>query len=212
MNKVGPIIPNAEKMEGDALSPMDPPDALSPPSLDAVDKETLHPFLKDLMSEHQNLVAQLDQFEKAIVQIMEEGITQAINKTIRDFFEFFDQEFLLHNQKEESLLFPVLQDKLRESAKPAGHETKTPVDILLADHVEASQLAAVSFNLFGLVTKLEDKKSKLVVLDLAIEQGKALVELMRVHIFREDNIVFPLAQKKLTEGDFTAIKSRLEIK
>ena len=72
----------------------------------------------------------------------------------------------------------------------------------MADHIEALQLAAVSFNLFGLITKLEDKNSKLVILDLAIEQGKALVELLRVHIFREDNIVFSLAQKLISKNEF----------
>jgi len=201
-NKTDPIIKNPEKIEGDELSPMDPPEAFDPPSIDKIDLEKLDPFLKELMHDHEGLIEQLNIFEKAIISIMEEGITKDIKEKIRDFFEYFDHEFIAHNRKEEIKLFPKLKEKLIETGHHSTAGSQTPVDILMADHIEALQLAAVSFNLFGLITKLKDHHSKLVILDLAIEQGKALVELLRVHIFREDNIVFSLAQKLMTKDEF----------
>ena len=201
-NKTDPIIKNPEKIEGEELSPMDPPDAMAPPALDKIDYEKLDPFLKELVDDHKGLVSQLDIFEKTLLSIMDEGITPEIKERIRNFYEFFDHEFIAHNRKEEIKLFPKLKEKLIETGHHSTDGSQTPVDILMADHIEALQLAAVSFNLFGLITKLEDKNSKLVILDLAIEQGKALVEFLRVHIFREDNIVFSLAQKLISKDEF----------
>ncbi len=66
------------------------------------------------------------------------------------------------------------------------------------EHLKGIQIAAVAFNLFGLASRLRDPDSRLLVLDAAVEQGKALVELYRLHIFREEKILFPLAQKHLT--------------
>ena len=37
--------------------------------------------------------------------------------------------------------------------------------------------------------------------DLAYNNGKELVELLRLHIYREDNTLFPLAQQLLTEEE-----------
>ena len=204
--KTDPIIQKPQKIEGEELSPMDPPDAFSPPSIDKIDYDKMDPFLKELVDDHEALVKQLNIFEKTLLSIMDEGITTEIKERIRNFFEFFDNEFIPHNRKEESQLFPKLKQKFLESGEHSTDDTQTPVDILLADHIEALQLAAISFNLFGLITKLKDQHSKLVILDLAIEQGKALVELMKVHIFREDNIVFSLAQKLISKDEFKHLK------
>jgi len=204
MNNTDPIVLNPEKIEGEELSPMDPPDAFSPPSLDSIEYDKLDPFLQGLMDEHKQLIEQLELFEQSLISIMEEGITKEIKESIRNFFEFFDCEFIVHNRKEENDLFPILKKKILEGADRITDTT--PIDVLQEDHMKALQLAAVSFNLFSLVTKLTDNKSKLMVLDVAIEQGKSLVELLRVHIFREDNIVFSLAQKLLSDDEFKKIK------
>ncbi len=66
------------------------------------------------------------------------------------------------------------------------------------DHIRMLQLAAISFNLFGLVTRIPDEGSRIVILDLAVEQSKALIEMLKLHIFREDNVVFPMANKYLS--------------
>ena len=42
-------------------------------------------------------------------------------------------------------------------------------------------------------------------LDAAIEQGKALVELLKLHIFREDNVVLPMAHKYISQEEFDQI-------
>ncbi len=73
------------------------------------------------------------------------------------------------------------------------------------------QITSVCFNFFGLASRLPDADSRTIVLDLAIEQGKALIEYLRLHIFREDNVIFPLAQKFITEEEFDEMDSKVPL-
>jgi len=62
-------------------------------------------------------------------------------------------------------------------------------------------------NFLGLVFRLPDERSGMIVLDAALEQGKNLVELLRLHVFREDNVVFPLAHRLISRAEFDAMQS-----
>ena len=48
----------------------------------------------------------------------------------------------------------------------------------------------------------------MIVLDAALEQGKNLVELLRLHVFREDNVVFSLAHRLIATTEFDEMQSR----
>ena len=54
-------------------------------------------------------------------------------------------------------------------------------------------------NFLGLGSRLEDNKSREIVFELAYEQGKVIVETMRLHIYREDETLFPLAMKLISK-------------
>ena len=203
INQHDPLDRRAEKQhEQEELSPMDPPDAYSPPTLDAVPYEDMHPFLQQLMDEHQACIEQLNAFEQALLQIQQEGLSRKVDEKLREFFHFFDNNIVKHNQREEADLFPLLHRRLIENGEHGrGHDALTAVDMLEDDHVKALQLAAVVFNFFGLTMRLPDANSRLVVLDAAIEQGKTLVEMLKLHIFREDNIAFAQARRLLTKTE-----------
>ena len=76
------------------------------------------------------------------------------------------------------------------------------------EHAKAMQLAAVVVNFLGLVFRLPDERSGMIVLDAALEQGKNLIELLRLHVFREDNVVFPLAHQLISIAEFDEMHSR----
>ena len=196
MQSIDPIRKQGQKEGDEGLSPMDPPDAYSPPQMDAVDYERMHPFLKTFMDEHELFVKELDAFESAIQNIETHGIDKEVNQKLKAFFQFFDENFIPHHQREEKTLFPALHDRLIEKGEHGqGWEPVTATRMMEDDHIRALQLAATTFNLFALSIRLPDQSSRLIVLDTALHQGKALVELMRLHIFRENTIVFSLAQK-----------------
>jgi hemerythrin-like domain-containing protein len=203
---------NIEKESGgEEFSPMDPPEAYSPPKMDKVDYEELHPFLQKLYDEHRNCEKQLEKFEKALVHIREEGINREVDKDLRDFFEFFDESIIKHNRKEEKQLFPILHQRLLENGEHShGDNPTTAIDMLEDDHIKTIQMASVAFNFLGLSARLPEAQSRIIVLDVALEQGKDLVELLRLHIFREDNIVTPLAHKYVTSDELETMHQQAQ--
>ena len=70
------------------LSPMDPPEAYEPPSVPRVCLEEMHPFLRELVKDHELIRAALGKFEDAVTAMKEKGITREINDALREFFRF----------------------------------------------------------------------------------------------------------------------------
>jgi hemerythrin-like domain-containing protein len=66
-------------------------------------------------------------------------------------------------------------------------------------------------NFLGLVFRLPDERSGMIVLDAALEQGKNLVELLRLHVFREDNVIFSLAHRLISTAEFDEMQSRAAV-
>jgi hemerythrin-like domain-containing protein len=207
LNAIDPLKKQPiEGVPSEGLSPMDPPDAYAPPSVEKIDVADLHPFLRTLVDEHDPVEEQVELFEAALLSFQSDGPSREANAKIRDFFHFFDHEFVPHSRNEERFLFPLLHRRLIEVGEHSrGEAPTTAVDMLENDHTEALQLAAVVFNFFGVASRLPDENSRLLVLDAAIEQGKSLVELLKLHIFRENEVVFPLAAKHLTEQELETV-------
>ncbi len=208
INKIDPMKGRAERQtEQEEFSPMSPPDAYTPPNIDPVPYDEMHPFLQQLVDEHKAYIEELEAFEETLIYIQEKGVDRTVDGKLRQFFEFFDNQIVKHNQKEDKFLFPLLNQRLMENGEHGhGADPVTAVDMLEDDHVKALQLAAVVFNFFGMAMRLPDPNSRLVVLDAAIEQGKVLTELLRLHIFREDNIVFSLAHKFIAKAEFDEMR------
>lgn len=187
--------PNQQELNSQ-FSPLNPPDAYHPPGSDNIALQELHPFLQKLAGEHEAIREAIMKFEEAIFTIRQKGVTQEVNQSLKDFFQFFNDEFIAHAKIEEKTLFPILAQVLRkEREQSIGSGETTAVDLMEDDHLKAIQLTVVIFNFFGLVSRLKDQVSRDLVMDAALEQADQLIELLRLHIFREDTIVFPLAQR-----------------
>jgi hemerythrin-like domain-containing protein len=189
---------------------MDPPDAYRPPAINTVPYEELHPVLQLFTDEHKNTMDQLEVFENTIQEIRKEGINKERNTKLGEFFQFLDDKIVLHNLKEERVLFPLLHDCLLEKGEHSPRGTpETAVDMLENDHIKMMQLVTLTFSLMGVSSRLTDPTSRAVLVDIALEQGNSLVELLRLHIFREENVVFPLAQKHLSADDFAGMVTKM---
>lgn len=201
-----------KQTEQEEFSPMNPPDAYAPPAGETIPYEKLPPFLQKLVDEHRNGLKELEAFEQVLALLHQQGLKpdKAVDEGLRRFFRFLDEKVVRHNLKEEKILFPLLQERLLEKGEHSkGNYPKTAVDMLEDDHVKTMQLAAVTFNFLGLAARLPDAPSRAVTLDAALEQGKELVELLRLHIFREDNVVFALAVKHIAESEFREMEKAL---
>ncbi|MCC6838886.1 MAG: hemerythrin domain-containing protein [Flavobacteriales bacterium] len=204
-----PIMRNAEKETGVAeLSPMEPPGAYEANVPEAKEVKVTHPMLVQYMREHERAREVLDRFEKAMLAYHEAGfkLNDEINDALREFFTFYEEDLFAHNQREERQLFPLLHRRLIESGEHS--ESKPPttaVDMMEDDHVKFIQLSALTFNILGLAARLPDERSRGFAFQVAFNNARELVELIRLHIYREDHVVFPLAQKLIDAEELDAL-------
>lgn len=206
-----PIQRNVEKgCEDEELSPMDPPEANAPPGEGLfVPFEEMHPALQHFRTEHELCLTELGKVELALERLQKEGPDDEANSALGRFFKFLETVLLPHSRQEERVLFPLLERRLIESGEHSGtNPPTTGVGVLETEHVQVIQLSAVMLNFFGVAGCLPDQKSQRIVLEAGIEQGKALVELLRTHISREDNIIFSLAHKLITTEEFDQMCGR----
>ncbi len=214
-NRQDPIKRFVEKglEKEDEISPMDPPEAYDIRyTLGDISYDDMTGGLQMLMDEHQAAIAEIETFEKALVELKENGfsLTRDLENTFSGFFKFFDNNILAHNRKEEKFLFPLLHEKLIASGEHGiGNNPNTAVDLMEDDHIKFIQLATLTFNLLGLATRLPEINSRALTFDLAYNSGRELIEMLRLHIFREDKTLFPLAQKLIDNKEFSVIEKQL---
>lgn len=191
----------------DGMSPMDPPEAYEPPGTEKIALEDLHPFLRALTDDHARLEAQLELLETALLAVKESGFTREADHAVMRFLSFFDHEFIPHSQLEEAALFPLLKERLIADGEHSQGSEKvtTGVDVMLREHLKSVQSAAVVLNLLRLGSVLPDQRSAFIVIDAALKEAENLIELLRLHMFREDNIVFGQAQRLLSSPELDAM-------
>jgi hemerythrin-like domain-containing protein len=195
-------------MEG-GVSPYAPPEAYNPPSKDEeIPYEDMHPFLQEFIDDHNSYTKELNAFEATIALIEGGKVDKEIDERLRQFFSFFDT-IVKHNQEEEKYLFPRVSKKMiADGEHSKADENYTVIDVLEDDHVKSIQMAAVIFNMFALFSRIPDERSRYIILDVALNQAKELLELLRVHIYREDTIIFTYAQKNFSNEELTEIQQK----
>lgn len=221
LKKEDPVKKQDEKPEDsrqNELSPMDPPEAYDPPGkVDKPENDNYPEVIKILMEEHQHCLTEIQKFEDALINFHQNHwqMDTDTNKTISGFFEFLDKEILSHNEKEEKVLFPLLNKRLKENGEhsqqaDANGKIRTPIDVMEDEHIQFAQLSTLILNFLGVSSRLPDQKSGNIVCQLAYDQGRELIELLRLHIYREDEILFPLAVKHISREEFDNMKDTLK--
>lgn len=212
-NKVDPLKRNVEhgldEMKG--CTPFDPPSVYEEDKKGVVDFEGMDEVLKELVEEHKVAIKKIEEFENALIEYKTKGyvLSPEINTAFSNFFKFYDNNLLVHNEKEDKVLFPLLNEKLLQSGEHSTSENpKTAIDIMEDDHVKFIQLGTLSFNLFGLATRIKDAQSRIFICDTAYDTSREFTELLRLHIYREDYTLFPLAQKLITKEEFIVLNEK----
>lgn len=215
LSKSDPVKRNVEKgLENVEHTPLDPPDAYSTKEIAKINFEDFAPAIQQLMNEHKKALEKIEEFERAVIQFKTNGylIDNKINEKFSDFFKFFDENISVHNHKEEKTLFPLLNKKLVEKGEHSvGEKKMTAIDVMEDDHVKFIQLGVLTFNLIGIATRILDKTARNFILDTAYENARELIELLKLHIFREDATLFPLAQKYLSKEELDSIEKEMKL-
>ena len=214
LQKIDPVKKQSEKgLEDQEDSPMDPPNAYEEPGKVTLQKDGIADSITIFMDEHREVLKVVGEFEKGIVAYKMNGykLTNEINTSFSKFFKCFDEDLLPHNRKEEKVLFPILNQKLIQAGEHSkGLKQVTAIDVMEDDHVKFIQLGALAFNLLGLATRIADERSRIFVLDTAYETSRELIELIKLHIYREDETLFPLAQQYISKEEFDVLQVEME--
>jgi hemerythrin-like domain-containing protein len=141
-----------------------------------------------LKHEHEVVLLVLTGAERENVAIRESGRANIANvEKMVDFFRMFVDR--CHHTKEERYLFPAL-------CRRGLVITKAPISVLLTEHEAGRQCVK------GLTGALSGMKEARPQSAAALADGLlAYVTLLREHIAKEDNCLFPMAEQMLTAED-----------
>jgi hemerythrin-like domain-containing protein len=137
--------------------------------------------IADLTNEHEAILSAIQILEKMIATI--EKTTSVDTKDIHDFIGFL-KEFAdkCHHGKEEGLLFPAMIG--------AGVPDRSgPIGVMLAEHAQGRKL----------IRDMEESVSMDVDRIKLAQAARGYANLLRNHIQKENTILFPMAEKVLTE-------------
>lgn len=208
--KTDPIKRSVEKtLEVDEESPMDPPAAYAADkNIVEFEYEDYSKALQQLIDEHKVAMDYINDFENALT-IFKANVykhDKYTNDSFTSFFSFFDENILKHNEREEKALFPLLHKRMIEKGEHSHQANpQTAINLMEDDHTLFIQLGTLAFNLMGLASRIHDPQSKMFIHDVAYDNARELIEALKLHIYREDNRLFPLAQKFITAEEFEEI-------
>lgn len=138
--------------------------------------------IEDLKSEHAGILLMLDVLEKMSEKIVAGKSVPADHlKQVIDFFQVFADK--CHHGKEERLLFGEME--AAGVPKEGG-----PLSVMLSEHGRGRQFIGEMKNLLNSYEKGEP--GALVVFTTPALQ---YVSLLRSHIWKENNVLFPMAEK-----------------
>ncbi|HOD98484.1 MAG TPA: hemerythrin domain-containing protein [Syntrophales bacterium] len=121
-----------------------------------------------------------------------EIVRTALMRMMLDFFRNFTDK--CHHAKEEQHLFPMLEK--RGMAHDAG-----PIAVMLAEHAEGRRRLADIAELLPTAGE-GDREAVLAIM----ENLMAYVDLLEGHISKENNVLFPMAERLLGETDMEELE------
>ncbi len=136
--------------------------------------------IEDLQTEHQAILSNL-QILDTVSRRLERGL-DVQRRDIHDFMGFLkDFADKCHHGKEESILFPALE-------KAQIEEMSGPIRVMLAEHAQGRSLIA---QMDAAVSGKEDHAK-------FIRAAKEYSSLLQAHIEKENAVMFPAAEGRLT--------------
>ena len=139
---------------------------------------------KNLEKDHVYILRLIDVLEQMVISISTElkNIELAVG-LIRNYADGF------HHAKEENLLFPLLVNKGFSS-------DQGPIPVMLHEHAEGRKFVQ------GMTKEIENiKNGDTSSFTILYENMQGYIDLLRAHIRKENNVLFHLADEKLSPDD-----------
>jgi hemerythrin-like domain-containing protein len=153
--------------------------------------------IQELINEHNAVLVALQILEKVAVAIMakDDQAPEHLDQLL-DFFKGFVDR--CHHGKEEDVLFPELE---RRGVPREGG----PIGVMLSEH-EIGR---------GHVRSMADSRSRLARGEAGSsaairEQSHAYCDMLRAHIYKENNVLFPMADRLVPEDSAVRLAVQFE--
>ncbi|MBI1803513.1 MAG: hemerythrin domain-containing protein [Ignavibacteriae bacterium] len=147
--------------------------------------------IAQLMQEHNEALVQLKLLNKAVNAFRQDGFSARHFRQIQASLRFIEEEVSVHNHKEESALFPVLE-----------RYVEGPTRIMRNDH---KQLRRGFVRLSDAIGNVERNRDSFKAIRTLSTIAQNVVLLFVNHIHKENYILFPLVQKFLTKDELREI-------
>ena len=151
---------------------------------------------KILMEEHEIILQVLDTLELELAKIKTGKSKPSFFLDAADFIKGFADG--CHHAKEEGVLFKYME----EAGIPAENG---PIAVMLSDH-EQGRLFTRHMREAALKWQAGDQSAVAGVL----ENANGYIQLLRGHIFKENNILFPMADRAIDPGKYAALDDAFE--
>lgn len=148
--------------------------------------------IDDLKHEHEAILSALEILENMSTRIA--GGRPVGREDINNFIGFL-KEFVdkCHHGKEEGILFPAL-------IKAGIPEKDGPIGVLLSEHRQGREF----------IQAMDQAVSDPVDYDRFVESARGYAALLRAHIQKEDQVLFPAAEKVLSETQLNGLYDAFE--
>ncbi|HEX2964152.1 MAG TPA: hemerythrin domain-containing protein [Syntrophorhabdaceae bacterium] len=153
--------------------------------------------IQQLKHEHEDVLVALGALEQMYKQLDATGdlVSKAHLEQTLDFLDVYVDQ--CHHTKEEEVLFPALRD--------TGFPQESPIKDLLDEHaVSRRQLKKME----EFVSKLGTDDAN--VIPFIIQNARSYTTLVRNHIDKENNVVFPMANEHLSTNIQDGLCERFE--
>jgi hemerythrin-like domain-containing protein len=146
---------------------------------------------KDLENDHVHILRLTDIMEKITkTDAPDCSDLETVVYLIRNYADGF------HHEKEEKILFPALADK-------GFSPSQGPVAVMLSEHIQGRNFVNEMAGYIALYKK-NDKQA----LEKVFKNMAGYVDLLRNHITKENNILFRMADRVLSEEDHKTLLDR----
>lgn len=164
--------------------------------------DTTHPTDPDhgpdalvtMRADHRAVLERLSGLETAAERIAAVDADPGDESRVREFVAHLEAQFATHMRAEDELLYPALTTALPD--------TRASLAPLVAEHAELRAMLA------ALAATLDEPAGPTRNEQLAV-QARDLADLLRIHIRKEEAIVFTVAERLLPAGERRALNARL---
>lgn len=166
------------------------------------------------VEEHNHGLAALEKMEQGADSLRQHGYSAEALQLIKEANDFIKTEVKAHNQKEEDALFPVLSPYM---------PSPSIIDVIVEEHRELwdqeEDLQGLLNSLLGDHEELWAEEDRLETLLNApnaadnvatiTESAYNIIYMLRDHIDKENQILFPSAQSILSEAEIKEVAAKM---